>query len=427
MTDMQKYIVIILLLLCGAVYGQDGTITAHTDSITAIGIKSNLRLDELSRSGNTTYYVSVYELSTGDDGIVRTFSISTDDTVTLIDSWKFAEVASDIDVVNVPGSAFVIVGWLDDTNDYNVASIACSDVGDITESITETLQINATSDAAQRTDLVSVGGGYFGGIYSEGSKGRIASFSCDGSGDLSAVIDDIEYDSYGYFPSSAYVGGGWIAIGCSGKTFDGYLTSVHIDNTDGDITDGSQLEYLAANTFEVRVGAWMENVVVTSQSSATYYLGVWSCILDTTNGSLSLINTENVILKTSEYNKYSSQAFVQGTDSVWVFTTRVGQTGVGDEGGWIFTLNIDPVDGSMYNNTCIDSVKYRTRVDNTEDIMQNGGNFTFLSTDATPYKLAIWSFAVGGAEQGSAAETTNIFGSALSLFGVVGLKLFGIE
>jgi len=188
------------------------------------------------------------------------------------------------------------------------------------------------------------------------------------------------------------------------------------------------LEYLAANTFEVRVGAWMENVVVTSQSSATYYLGVWSCILDTTNGSLSLINTENVILKTSEYNKYSSQAFVQGTDSVWVFTTRVGQTGVGDEGGWIFTLNIDPVDGSMYNNTCIDSVKYRTRVDNTEDIMQNGGNFTFLSTDATPYKYSIWSFSVEGAEQASgAAETTNIFGSALSLFGVVGLKLFGIE
>ena len=95
-------------------------------------------------------------------------------------------------------------------------------------------------------------------------------------------------------------------------------------------------------------------------------------------------------------------------------------------------MHIDPADGSMYVSAFLDKMIYADYnvYDIGDNILQYNDRIIVNTAAGAGGGFLINSFLVDGAEPelpADSGETTNIFGTALSLFGVAALKLFGIE
>lgn len=400
------------------IYAQEIT-EIDTEPISAGGAGNPGQLCELSRTETVVYYAIIYERV--DSGVLETFSVDTAGTITSIDAWTFASSPDGDDAVGLkyPGQDYVLAGVRGVDSDIWVFSIPVSATGTITKSKTDSLEI-ASDNAAGQFALADAQNGYFAVAYrNAASRGYIKTFYCNTSGVINNTVTDNEwYDLSGLEPAMEYIGNGYLAVACSGDGSDGWMKSIAVDGSGTITSKVDSLEFDESNVYTIRMGVRGENVVLTYNKNA-YGLEVSSCMFDTTDGSLSEADDFNILYESGEFGRYSTQKFCEGTDSLWTIAHRVGQLGIGDEGAYIGTYYIDPVDGSVASQWAADSLEFETG--------NNVNNFSFNMMQLKDKFLC--AVTVAPVSNTIYAYTFKIDGTNASLTGEAGLPvdLFGIS
>jgi hypothetical protein len=300
--------------------GSDGFI--KTVSIAANGDIGNSPIDTLEFDNKNGYepdieyvsgeYYAIAYRGTGSDGFIVTLTIAADGNISdsVIDSYEFdGSNCYEPDIVHITGIYFAIA-YRGPGNDGFIVTITITSDGDIGNSITDSLEFNASYGGFPY--IINISGDVYAIVYrGPGSDGFISTMTISAAGEISnSVIDSFEFDSSkGLEPQIIHVVGETYAIAYRGPQNDGYLITLPIEssgNIPGTIID--TFEYDSSN------GYYPDIVMVSDGILAIAY-----CI-QTSRGSLVTIG----ISLTSGANAYQIVASTGDTSiEAYVYSDNV--------------------------------------------------------------------------------------------------------
>jgi hypothetical protein len=176
----------------------------------------------------TSNIVVVYTDS-DNDGFVLTFELAEDGDITkILDSLEFDPVfCNDPKIIHVFGDIFAIC-YRGQGSDGTIITVEVSPNGSINNTIIDT----GIFDAVQclEPSIVHISGDVFAIAYrGDGEDGFLKTIPIQPNGDITAVIDILEFDTnQGIAPDILHITGDYYAIAYSGENEDGYLKTVEI-------------------------------------------------------------------------------------------------------------------------------------------------------------------------------------------------------
>ncbi|KKN27384.1 hypothetical protein LCGC14_0865120 [marine sediment metagenome] len=133
--------------------------------------------------------------ATGYADTINTFSTDGSGNITAVDSWTVAPTQTGyVGIVKVPNSTIYIAAYRNGDGDGELFTFSISDTGVITKSAIDTLIFEGTDAVSVLENILYLGGDYFAVTCVADVDGRVYTFSCDNSGNLSAsVLDSLEF------------------------------------------------------------------------------------------------------------------------------------------------------------------------------------------------------------------------------------------
>lgn len=237
--------------------------------------KSNCVYPVIINVSGSTFAIA-YEGS-GGDGFIKTITIYTDGEIAngTIDTLEFdTRDGHEPDMIHVDGNIFA-VAYKGRGSDGSIITVDIAPDGEINNRVVDTFEFNTNSCyypaiahvygnvfAISYTGASPMNGDWWGGILTTVEirpDGNIAN----------SIIDEIVFDSSsGDYSDIILVGGGVFGIVYTGQSSDGWLTTVMIDN-DGAITE----EILDTLEFDTRTGFYPAIIHINGDIFAVVYTG----------------------------------------------------------------------------------------------------------------------------------------------------------
>ena len=220
--------------------------------------------------------------------------------------------------------------------------------GDITDVVIDTLEFDSSN--CYEPDIIYVADNVYAAVYrGPDNDGFLKTVSIDAAGEIdNNAIDTLEFDtSNGYEPRIIHVSGNVFVIVYRGTDSDGFLKTISI-NSDGEISSViDTLEYDTANGYEPCIVHISENIYAIAYRGSGND-GFLKTVTITTGGSIgnSTINT----MEFDTSNGYEpSMTYISGN------IYAVAYRGVNDD-GFLKTVTID-ADGAI-GNSAIDTLEF---------------------------------------------------------------------
>ena len=315
-------------------------------------------------SGNV--YAVAYQ-STGNDGFVKTITIDTSGNITntIIDTLEFdASSGKEPQIRRVSGNVYMFVyGGVGD--DGFVKTITIDTSGNITATAIDTLEYDTSR--GRQPFVIPIVGDIFASIYQgNGNDGFIKTFDIDSSGAIeNSVVATLEFDTlFAAFPKIINISGDKYLVAYEGSGAVGILNTVDINSTPTSVT------VTAPNGAESLTGSATTTITWTSAN---------------TSGNVKI--------------EYSKDGFVLDTNVITATTA--------DDGSYIWTIPNDP------------STTVTVRISDAANLVysdESDANFTIL---ATPN---ITVTAPNGAESLTGSATTTITWTSANTSGNVKIE-----
>lgn len=238
---------------------------------------------------------------------------------------------------------------------------------DIADTVLDTLEFD-TADGVTPS-VVNVSGDVYAVAYSGvNNDGFVSTFEVDSSGNVSAVLDTLEFDArQGQTPEIIAIGGEVFAIAYTGQSNDGFIVTVNIDSA-GTITSS----LLGSFEFDTSQGVAPSILPVTGNIYAIAYTGQGNDGFLKTVEISSLGAIVPLALDTLEFDTTNGLApHIAQVDGA---TFAVSYTGPGDD-GWLQTVDID----SLGQITGIDSFEFEATHADTPFLTQVSGTVFALA------------------------------------------------
>ncbi len=218
--------------------GNDGFI--KTVAIAADGQIGNSAIDTLEFDTSDGYYPDISHISgniyaiaymgPGSDGLIKTVSITAGGDIgsSVIDSLEFdTSDGAFPDITYISGTTYA-VAYQGANNDGFIKTVSIAADGQIGGSAIDTLEFD-TSDGREPR-IINAGGDVYAVAYrGANNDGFLKTLTIAASGDISAVVDALEFDTdNGYYPDIVSVVEGIYAVAYSGPSMYGYLMTIGI-------------------------------------------------------------------------------------------------------------------------------------------------------------------------------------------------------
>jgi|GEM_PF-1389547 len=191
--------------------------------------------DIINISGNV--YAIAYQ-GNGNDGFIKTITIDTSGNITAsaIDTLEFDTIqGKNVSFINISGDVYA-VAYKGADNDGFIKTVEIDTSGNITNTIIDTLEFD-TGDT-KFPELINISGNVYAVAYqSTGNDGFVKTITIDTSGNITnTIIDTLEFDaSSGKEPQIRRVSGNVYMFVYGGVGDDGFVKTITID-TSGNIT-----------------------------------------------------------------------------------------------------------------------------------------------------------------------------------------------
>ncbi|MBU0732028.1 LamG domain-containing protein [Patescibacteria group bacterium] len=269
---------------------------------------------------------------------------------TVIDSEEFDNNQGNYpDAIHVSGDIYAIT-YSGPGNDGFLKTLTIDSNGNIS-SVIDTLEFDTSQ--ATYPDIIHISGNIYAIAYGgAGNDGFVCTVEIDGSGNITnSVVDSWEYQTNnGETPSMLHVAGTVYAIAYDGPGSDGFVSTLNIANN-GTITKSliDTLEYDTSN------GQSPDMILVSGQIYAIAYTGSgvdgWLATVDiASNGAIA-----NSVVDSYEYDTSNGQN--PDIISVSGNTYAIAYEGVGGD-GWLATVEI-ATNGNITNSN-LDTWEYDT-------------------------------------------------------------------
>lgn len=176
------------------------------------------------------YYAVVYR-GPGDDGWVKTFSISITGTISgsVLSQLEFDLTRCYYPTICQARNAYFAIAYEGPASDGWLQIVEITTTGVINPTIKDSYEFDISNGFWPY--VIPIGEGYIAVAYSFGAgEGRLKTFLCDASGKLnSTTVGSIVFDSQkGGEPKLYHASGNWYFIAYCGYDFDGWLASMTI-------------------------------------------------------------------------------------------------------------------------------------------------------------------------------------------------------
>jgi type II secretory pathway pseudopilin PulG len=199
-------------------------------------------------------YAVAYEGS-GSDGFVSTLSISQTGVIgnSIIDTLEFdTSQGLDPSIIHVSGDVYAIA-YAGSGNDGFLVTIDIDSSGNIANSVIDTFEYN--TNQGMEPSIVNVSGNVYAIAYrGSGSDGWLQTITIDGAGTIGGTIDVLEFDaSSGREAHLINIDGQLFAIAYRGPSNDGFINTFSIDGSGNISSVIDVLEFDTFDTYDPRI------------------------------------------------------------------------------------------------------------------------------------------------------------------------------
>jgi len=291
-------------------------------------------------------YANLYAIAyqgSGADGFVRTINISSNGTInkTSIDFLEFdtADCMSDPKITSVAGTIYA-VAYESTGNDGFVKTFNITTAGQISNTVIDSYEFNNMT--GMRPDIIQAGANIFAIAYRGlDDDGFVVTINVSNTGNITKIpVDILEFDTlYAYDTQIIQLPGISYAIAYRGDATDGFVRTVNI-TTAGNISNNysDSLEFDALNGYEPRI------IPVTGDVYSVVYSGdLYAGYIKSMN--ITVAGDTGVVLSSYTISQALGRtpSIINISNSVYA----VAYTGP-DTDGFIKTVNIS-ANGSAYN------------------------------------------------------------------------------
>ena len=304
---------------------------------------------------------------TNNDGYIKTVEISSAGEIadTVIDTLEYDTTQGEHpDIIRVSGDVYAIA-HAGGGDDGFVTTVKISAAGEITDTVVDTMEYNGSN--GREPDIINISGDIFAIAYrGGGDDGYLTTVQISPTGEITdTVVETLEYDaSNGENPSLVHVSGDIFAIAYQGPGDNGYLVTVEISSA-GDITD-TMVDTLVFDT----VDGWEPDIIhVSDDIYAIAYRGVLA------DGFLSTVQISaagditNTVVDTLEFD--TADGFEPDIIHVSGDIYAIAYRGGGDD-GYVTTVEISTT-GDI-TDTVVDTLEFDTTYGEGADPIHFRGN-----------------------------------------------------
>jgi hypothetical protein len=284
---------------------------------------------------SSTVYAVAYR-GVSNDGFITTFTIDSSGNISnsVVDTLEYdTSDGYEPSLVYVTDSVYAIA-FRGPSSDGFIKTVTIDSSGNISNAIVDSLEYD-TSDGYEPSLLQLSSSVYAVAYRGASSDGFVKTFTIDSSGNISnSVVDNLEFDTAdGTKPSLVYVTGSVYAIAYTSVNNDGFVVTVTIDSSTGDIgnTVVDSLEFDTSN------GEDCSLVRVTTSVYAIAYQGASGDGFVSTLSISSSGDISSAVIDSYEFNTADGEQL--HLVAVGNNTYTVGYTGTGSD-GFIDTIQI---------------------------------------------------------------------------------------
>ncbi len=290
----------------------------------------------------------------GYDGYVFTFEIFSSGVInqTKIDFLEYDTVYGLYQsVVRIGSTEYYAIANTGDGNDGWLYTVEIASNGSIDDNVTSSYEFNQT--VTYEPNIIALSDNYYAIVYrGVDNDGYLQTVNIASDGTILGMVEELEYDiSSGYEPILKHVSGDIYAIIYSGSGNDGWIKTIEITSTNGDIK-----EVQDSFEFEEYTCRYPSVLHVSGDVYAISYYHSYE------QGKLVTlkIRSDGEVSKWLEYSAYANEQTmicVSETNGIYAIAYR-GNTS-GEDDGYLKTIQVYDDEGFL-NKTVIDTLEFDT-------------------------------------------------------------------